>query len=384
MLSKIKDSRLFRAAASFLAQEREVLLAFFATRSLLWVLGWLAFYWIKHGDHQIFPGTQLWNLLFHWDSLWYARIVAHGYGSTTDAQSSVSFFPLLPICIYALRSVTGMGTALAGFLISNASLLTASILLRRLVALDFPAPSRVAERTVWLLLLGPMTFFHSAIYTESLFLMLSIAAVLLARQRRWAGAGLTGALLTATHGKGILILVPLLWEALVAARSEPAGEGARVFRSRWWLIIVPSGLIAFATYLHFRFGDALAFLHGQAAFNRELAAPWEGLEIASRYPIPYGHFFIAAVVTALALCILGFFMRIRMSYRVYVVGALLFCLSTTIWESMPRYLSAIFPFYLTLAVATIRSEALYIFAITASTGLMTLCLVLYVCGYFMT
>ena len=128
--------------ASFFAQEKEVLLAFFGTRLLLWVLGWLAFYWVRHGDYQIFPGTQLWNLLYHWDSFSYTRIVAHGYDYTAGAQSSADFFPLLPILIYGLRAVTGMGTALAGFLISNAALLVGVILLRRLVELDFPAPSR--------------------------------------------------------------------------------------------------------------------------------------------------------------------------------------------------------------------------------------------------
>jgi hypothetical protein len=293
----VRNARLFRFAISFLAREKEVLIAFFATRLLLWVLGGLSLYWIKHGEYQIFRGTHLWDLLYRWDSLWYARIVAHGYYYTPDAQSSVDFFPLLPICIYALRAITGMGTALAGFLISNTALLTAVILLRRLVALDFPEPSRVAERTVWLLLLCPMTFFHSALYTEALFLMFSIGALLLARQGRWAAAGLMGALLTGTHGKGIFILVPLLWEALVEAKPEQKGN----FRSRWWLLIVPSGLIAFATYLHFQFGDALAFLHGQRAFHRELATPWEGLEIASRYPIPYNYFFIGTAIVAIVV-----------------------------------------------------------------------------------
>jgi Gpi18-like mannosyltransferase len=386
LLSKIREARWFRSGGSFFAREREVFLAFFATRLLVGVLGWFAIYWIKHGDYKVFPGSQPWMLLYHWDAFWYARIVAHGYDYTAGAQSSVDFFPLLPICVYALRAVTGLGTALAGFLISNAALLTAAIILRRLVALDFPQPSRVSERTVWLLLLCPMTFFHSALYTESLFLMFSIGAIHFARNGRWAGAGLSGALLTATHGKGIFILVPLLWEALIESR-RPGNEkraSMGILSSRWWLVLVPSGLIAFMVYLHFRFGNALAFLHGQAAFHRGLAMPWEGFDIASRYPIPYGHFFIGSVVIAFGLCVLGFLKRVRMSYQLYATAILLLCLSTSIWESVPRHLSVVFPFYLTLAVATIRSEGLYIMSLAVSTGLMTICLILFVCGYFMT
>jgi hypothetical protein len=58
--------------------------------------------------------------------------------------------------------------------------------------------------------------------------------------------------------------------------------------------------------------------------------------------------------------------------------------SSTILESLPRYLSVVFPFYLAIAVTTARSEGLYILSVAASTGLMAVCLVLYVCGYFMT
>ena len=36
-------------ARSFLAAEKEVLLAFFVSRMLVWVLAWLAFRWIVHG-----------------------------------------------------------------------------------------------------------------------------------------------------------------------------------------------------------------------------------------------------------------------------------------------------------------------------------------------
>ena len=105
-MSKISEARWFRSTGSFFAREKEVLLAFFASRLLVAMLGWFAFYWIRHGDYKIFPGTQLWNLLYHWDAFWYARIVAHGYDYTPGAQSSVNFFPLLPICIYIFRTIT--------------------------------------------------------------------------------------------------------------------------------------------------------------------------------------------------------------------------------------------------------------------------------------
>ena len=370
--------------AAFFADERDVLVAFFGSRILLWVVAWFGFFWLKHGDYQIFPGTQLWNLFFHWDALWYARIVAHGYEYTPGMQSSVAFFPLLPLAIAALRALTGLGTALAGFLITNTCLLVSAILLRRIVLLDFPAPSRVPARAVWFLLLCPMTFFHSAIYTESPFLMFSIGAVLFARKRQWLAAGICGAFLTATRANAILILIPLLWEAFAPATklTSSSDNPGKFSASRWWLFLVPLGLVSYSIYLYSRFGDPLAFLRAQAAFYREGASIFSAFTTATRYPVPYGAFFIASAATAMAVCVLGFVQRVRLSYQLYALAMLALCLNTSIWESLPRYLSVVFPFY--IALGSIRSEGFRSLLLSASTAIMVLSSILFVCGYFMT
>jgi len=379
-----KKTRIGSRLTAFFTNEREVILAFFGSRVLLWIVSWLGFYWLKHGDYKIFPGTQLWNLLFHWDALWYAKIVAHGYEYTPGAQSSVAFFPLLPMAIYALRAITGSGTALAGFLITNTCLFVSAVLLRRIVLLDFPVPSRVPERAVWFLLLCPMTFFHSAIYTESPFLIFSLGAILFARKRLWLAAGICGAFLTATRANAILILIPLLWEAFAHTSEikESSGNRRNIATSRWWLLLVPLGLVTYSVYLFSHFGDSLAFLRAQAAFYRGSANIFDAFTTAARYPVPYGTFFIASAVLSVAVCALGFVQRLRMSYLLYSVTMLALCLSTSIWESLPRYLSVIFPFYITLG--SIRSEGSRALLLSASTAIMVLCSILFVCGYFMT
>lgn len=360
-------------------------LAFVGTRLLVWGIAWLAFYALKHGDHQVLPSTRPWNLLYHWDALWYGRIVQRGYSYTRGIQSSVDFFPLLPLIIRALRALTGAWTPFAGFLVSNASLLGAAILLRRLVVLDFPSPSRAPERSVWLLLLCPVTFFFSAVYTESLFLLLSLAAVLAVRQGRFALGGLAGLLLTATRANALVIMVPLLWEAFAEPGRNPNDEPrSGILRSRWWLLAVPLGLAGFAAYLHIRFGDALAFAHGQAAFHRELATPWQAISLAADYPLPYAHFFIGTAVVGILLCLVTFWVRLRVSYRLYATAMLIVCMSSTLLESLPRFLSIIFPFYIGIAVATLRSEAAYVLTVAVSSAIMAICLALFACGYFMT
>jgi hypothetical protein len=375
-------------ARSFLAAEREVLLAFFFSRMLVWVLAWLAFRWIAHGTaFPVSNEVEMWNLLFRWDSNWYGRIAQLGYEFFPDKPSSAAFFPLYPLCVRLVLMVTGTQVSLAGFLVSNTALLGAVILLRRLVALDFPKPSRVPERTVWLFLLCPVTFFYSSTYTESLFVLLSIAALLAARHRRWALAGLAGALLTATRINGFIILVPLLWEAFGESRRGSDSEivAGGILSSRWWLMIVPLGFVTTATYFYFRFGDALAFAHAQAIWGRRFGPPWSALwNTWQGHPPGYGAWFVGAAAAGLILFLVACRVRLRKSYLLYAGVMLLIVLSQTILEALPRYLSVIFPLQIGLAAATARSEGLYLGALMTSTGLMAICLVLFACGYWMT
>ena len=57
-----------RSRHAFWQKEREVFLAFFASRLFLWVAGWLAFHLIKHGEYQVFPAFPPWLLLYRWDA----------------------------------------------------------------------------------------------------------------------------------------------------------------------------------------------------------------------------------------------------------------------------------------------------------------------------
>ena len=73
-----------------------------------------------------------------------------------------------------------------------------------------------------------------------------------------------------------------------------------------------------------------------------------------------------------------------MSYLLYAAAMLLMLVSNTLLESLPRYVSVIFPLQIALAATTVRSEALYLTVLAASAALMTLCLGLYVGGYWFT
>ncbi|MGI9088404.1 MAG: mannosyltransferase family protein [Chthoniobacterales bacterium] len=370
---------------AFVRAEREILFAFVFSRLLVWAVAWMSFHGFRHGKFSSEPtGEALWNLLFRWDAGWYGAIVRSGYDYAPGQESRAAFFPLYPLCLRALCWLTGASTPLAGFLLSNLFLLGSAILLHRLVTIDFPQPSRVPARTVWLLLLTPVTFFHSAVYTESLFLFLSLGAFLAARKQNWAIAGVAGALLSATRANGILIALPLFWEAAVEAWRRPDFRWARTLRACAWLLLVPLGLAGFCVYLYFRFGDALAFVHATAAWDRGLTTPWRAIANTFGYSSFYVRLFLATEAIALATFVCGFRVPLRMSYQIYAGVMLLLLVCNTLLESLPRYVSVLFPLQLTLAALTVKSEGLYFALLGTSAAFLAMCVGLFVGGYWMT
>jgi hypothetical protein len=217
-----------------------------------------------------------------WDSAWYIAIAQHGYYS---AQST-NFFPLYPLLMSLVALVVG-SPLIAGILISFITTLVGLTVLHRLALLDLDETG--AFLTLLLVALFPASLFLSAIYTESLFLMLSVSAIYAARRERWALAGLCGGLAAATRSNGVLVLLPLallyLYGPRAAAPKRVNGAWWRakfpVTRSAAWLLLVPAGLLAYMAYLAATHGAPLApFQSAQKYWGHSFAGPFGAVATA--------------------------------------------------------------------------------------------------------
>ena len=211
--------------------------------------------------------TDVWA---RWDSVFFLRIAEHGYEHL--ARSATAFFPLYPAAVGLLGRILLGHYVLAGILISLAAGLGSFVLLYRLAEGRLGAEG--ARRTVLYLALFPMALFLQAVYSESLYLLLSVAAFLLAERRRFLAAGLICGLALLTRPVAIALLPAL---ALIAWRSPDARRNfAR-------LAVAPVVFAAYPLLLWIQRGDPLEFLHAQGFWSRELspAGPlggiWEGL-----------------------------------------------------------------------------------------------------------
>ena len=205
------------------------------------------------------------------DSAWYLSIAHFGYVHSIRAV----FFPLYPAAV-ALFGLTGVPNVIAGILLSSAFAVGALYLLYRLVELDHGPVN--ARHTVWIVAWLPMAVCLSAVYSEALFLLLTVGSIYAARRDRWWLAGVVGCLAAATRNTGVLLVVPLLLLYLYGPRAKPAAERTSNllvprYEVRWsiaWIALVPVGLIAYLAYLHFAIGHPFAPFSAERHWSRTL------------------------------------------------------------------------------------------------------------------
>jgi hypothetical protein len=336
--------------ARFDAQVRDVLLTFALTRIPIVIIAELAAVIIgqRAGVHFTASHIPLLAVWGRWDAEHYLGIAANGYSGTEPA-----FFPLYPLLIRIVGGVLG-NTLIAGLAISNVASFFALLYLYKLVEHEYNR--QVAHRTIFYVSIFPTAIFFSAVYTESLFLCLTVASFYYLRERRWVTAGIFGYFAALTRVEGVLLAVPLLIEALLALRAQ---------RNDWWkwpvdtvlkplvgMCLVPLGLVTYMAYLWVLRGDPLYFSHVQAHWGRHFAPPWVSIQhsihllTANVSPQTVANQALELTFTALMLGVLVVgFRRLRASYIAYMALSILIPMCTSSLMSMPRFALVLFPMF---------------------------------------
>jgi hypothetical protein len=323
---------------------RDVVVPFVATRAALFAIALVTFR-LPLDPAIDLSANHLLSALARWDGAWYLHIAESGYDYRFEDFSSVAFSPLLPLLMRGLGALLGGGTTallVAGAVIVNAALFAACVMLVKLTSLDFDRA--IARRVPLYLLAFPTSFFLSAIYPESLFLALAVAAFYCGRTDRWLAAGLLGALCALARPHGVVIALPLAVEYLHQRSFD-----VRAVRANVLALALP--FVAFAGWLGFqyaKFGDALAFVHAQLAWQRVPGAPWQAF---TNYFFggergPWNDLLFALLFIGLTVVVAY---TQRPSYAVYAALYVLVPLSTGQLYSMMRFGLSIFPVFIALA-----------------------------------
>lgn len=177
----------WQALIPFLATRLPLILAGTLSVAMLPLSRYVPSYWIIPGTDRVFDAFS------RWDAWHYTRIAESGFPATDPARAA--FFPLFPTIIRIVAEIQGRtdrpGLFLAAIVVANICLVLATMALAALARLDLDSDD--ARRSVWYLLAFPTSLFLSAGYSESLFLVLTIGAVLACRSDRWLWAAGLGA-----------------------------------------------------------------------------------------------------------------------------------------------------------------------------------------------
>ena len=334
------------------------------TRPLIFLAGYLAVFMFGYAAdarplHDF--DSELQNLPLRWDAAWYLQIAKHGYqfrgAAGAELQQNIVFFPGFPLLVRGVARLLGNhhgSYVLGGTLVSLALFVAALAYLYRL-SREFLSADQSAT-ALWLLAVYPFALFYGAIYTESMFLLGTVAAFYHFRRDEFVQAGAWGLMVGLTRPNGLLLCVPL---AICALERKPSKARSLTIASATAAAMPAAGASLYSAFIWRLTGNPFAWAAGHAAWGRH----YQGLShlVTERYILisdqgmttylsqqPYdfvnalGVLFVLAAVWPVAR-------RFSIAYAMFILINILPPLSTGGLLSAGRLSSVLFPAFLWLA-----------------------------------
>jgi hypothetical protein len=302
----------------------------------------------------------------------YERLALYGYegrpsGFDKGDANNWAFFPFYSIMVWAINRVTGLSMLVGGSILTALLTVWGAIIAWPL----FEGKFRAYFLFCFFLFLGPFSYYFTTLYTEALFIMLTVAGFALLKQRDYVTAGVTGALMSATRSTGLLFAAAILIAAF-QNHLEDGGSVRQFFRTLWRrtdlllaVALVPIGICCFAIYLWFHSGDALAFVHIQRAWGRAFANPFWNLWLTLKLQFAAGNFHSISTDLAFGLAaIVGMALSAVMAWKgkwdwaLFSLFGVLLPLSTNAY-SMLRFVVGLAPVLIVASLLGARWKWLF-------------------------
>src|SRR5688572_22804210 len=231
------------ALAAELRLDRGLVALFVASRVLIVAAAFVAEALIPRNP-LLEPGADgpILRSLTSWDGAFYLSIVRDGYQAdlVPGAYSNIAFPPLYPLIVRLLSWPIPGSEGIVAILVANLAFLAALALLVRLGS-PYLGRRRSAI-AAGLLVIYPFASVFGMAYSESLFLLLMVAAFLAAERRHRAWAGIFLLLTVLCRLQGVALVLPLL---ILMLRQD----GWRPRASLGWLLLGPLAGVAFLGYV---------------------------------------------------------------------------------------------------------------------------------------
>ena len=259
------------------------------------------------------------------------------------------FFPLYPLAIRLVRSITHFPYVIAGLVVTYVSFWIFLRWFWRLLRLDFSWQD--SRRVIVTILTFPVAFYLLAVYTDSLFMALVVLCFWFARKHQWLRAGIVGGLAALARFPGIALFPALLVEWYISQR--------RTIKQMIPAFLIPLATLGYLVSIQMTEGDWRLFVSSMGVWKQsQYVFP---LQTAYRYVKILGAardihlvYLVSAVefissLGAIVLLVKGRKL-IRPSYLAYAVSYLVIPFSSGTFQGMPRYVMHTFPILIILAL----------------------------------
>jgi Gpi18-like mannosyltransferase len=376
----------------------------------------LASLYIPFRENSLF--TTLWQytpkysvienpLIYPWsnfDGVHYIAIASRGY---INEGRFLPLFPLLiqivtyPIQFFSKLQPYGATTFWTGLFLSNLFFLLALGSLYKLLRLDYKKETVI--KTILLLIVFPTSFFFVSVYTESLFLLLSVLALLSARKKQWGRAILLSMLLTITRLPGILIVIPLFYEYLTQEiKIKKIKEIKKIFTLKNLLklspfLLIPLPLLGYSYFNYLKWNDPLFFIHAHDLGNSRsvsglvfpLITIYRYLKIFLTVSIKQYEFWVAIIeFISLILAMIGIFFafikKLKPSYQLFSIALISLPLLSGTLTGFPRYLILAFPLFLAATLKLENNKKIFNLLLLLSIFLQSILLMIFARGWYIS
>lgn len=308
------------------------------------------------------------------DARYYLSIAAFSYHPTPEGSvpREAGFFPGYPLVVRAAAKTLQIAVGIvseraaqsaelwlwAAFLVSNGALLLAALVLKRFA--DSMGGAAWGELAALALLLSPVSFFGSAMLSESLFLLFTIEALRRANRREFVYAAFAGAGAALTRAIGVTLLLPLLVASFErrSDRRESVGDACT-------LALVPAGAAIVPVWHGVALGVPYAYAEIQSLYGHGKFPEVEGLTALLKVvgPTPLDTVRNAIQLAVLVLAVVALWVTWREAHRgtlpyaipVWGIVALAIPLLSGHIISLPRYVFAVFPVWIGIGILLARA-----------------------------
>lgn len=297
------------------------------------------------------------------DAGWYEGIATYGYQplqingafDISKEQSNWAFFPLYPLSSFSIAALLNTHYDNAAFILSMFFSFFA-FLGMYVFSRNYWQNDHKALFSTGVFMLLPFHFYYASFITESLFFSLLIWAFVFIQKDRNILTAVCCCALVLCRPNGILLLLPI---SLFALEKKNIQNYFSKLAFKEYLIIIPAVLsfLLYGVYQYKMTGDFMAFSSAQEAWGKKFTWPWAGFFNSPSLSDQFNSMYVIAMI----LLVILQRKKWSLSFHVLFWITLLLPLIGGSVDSMPRYLSIVFPIAILISQWTYKFNRIYLF-----------------------